>query len=136
MPSSWQPNRVEQRVADILRAIRKIREYCTDIDRSEFLSDEKTQDAVTRQLLIIAEASGKIMFLEEQTSAPPSHRLTSIHQEIPWKAISGMGNRIRHGYGTIDPEVLWDTAIASKDLNQLEMALQRSLPLITGDGSY
>ena len=43
------------------------------------------------------------------------------HPQIPWAQIRGLGNRLRHGYETIDAEVVWD--IVHKDLGLLRSAL-------------
>jgi uncharacterized protein with HEPN domain len=44
----------------ILSSIEKIESYITDISFEQFLKDEKTQDAVLRNLEIIGEASRRI----------------------------------------------------------------------------
>ena len=38
-------------------------------------------------------------------------------QEIPWRAIIGARNRIIHGYGRIDEDVVWD--IVNNDIPKL-----------------
>lgn len=52
-----------------------------------FMSDEKTQDAVIRNLEIIGEAVRKI-----------SLELRTAHPEIPWKIIAGMRDKLIHDY--------------------------------------
>ena len=42
---------------------------------------------------------------------------------IPWNAIKGMRNVIVHGYGSIDDEILWDSA--GEDIVKLENFCQR-----------
>ncbi len=34
----------------------------------------------------------------------------SQHPEIPWKQMAAMRNRLIHGYFTIDPDIVWNTA--------------------------
>lgn len=39
-----------------------------------------------------------------------SDEFTKEFNQIPWKQIKGMRNRIVHGYDTIDLEIVWNTA--------------------------
>jgi uncharacterized protein with HEPN domain len=45
---------------DILEAINKIRDYIVGMDYDSFSNDDKTQDAVVRNLEIIGEAAGRL----------------------------------------------------------------------------
>ncbi|MGH8200128.1 MAG: HepT-like ribonuclease domain-containing protein [Steroidobacteraceae bacterium] len=47
----------------------------------------------------------------------------NVEDQIPWRAIAGIGNVIRHDYHDIYPTVLWETC--SKDLPPLKSALAR-----------
>ena len=58
---------------DILTAIGKIQRYIRDLDRVAFLADDKTVDAVVRNLEIIGEASRQL---------PEGFK--SQHPGIPW----------------------------------------------------
>lgn len=33
------------------------------------------------------------------------------HDQVPWKHIKGMRDRVAHGYDTIDMDMVWDTAL-------------------------
>ena len=46
-----------------------------------------------------------------------------LEDPIPWRAIAGIGNVIRHDYHDTYPTVLWETC--SKDLLPLKSALAR-----------
>ena len=37
-----------------------------------------------------------------------SNEYKSIHTELPWRQIEGMGHILVHGYYTISSDVLWD----------------------------
>ena len=39
-----------------------------------------------------------------------SEEFKSDHPELPWAKIIGMRNRFAHVYGTMDTEIIWDTA--------------------------
>ncbi len=75
--------------------------FAEGLDKDDFLADKRTQQAVIMSLIIIGEAATKVM-----DSNP---EFTHAHQEIPWRSIRGMRNRIAHGYFDIDLEVVWDT---------------------------
>lgn len=40
------------------------------------------------------------------------------YNEVPWKQIKGMRDKVAHGYGTIDVERIWGTVI--NDIEPLE----------------
>lgn len=83
---------------DILDSLRLIRGYTTDVSEETFLADTKLQDAVIRRLLIIGEASARM---------PDAFR--TAHPEIPWHKMTGMRNRLVHGYAEVNMAVVWDT---------------------------
>jgi uncharacterized protein with HEPN domain len=65
------------------------------MDRETFLSDEKTIDAVARNLEIIGEAVRQL-----------SDDFKNAHPDIPWNQIGGMRNRIVHEYFRLDLEIV------------------------------
>jgi len=69
--------------------------------RSEFSADKRTQNAVVMSLIVIGEATAKVM-----DRCPD---FAGRHTEIPWRVMRGMRNRIAHGYFDIDFDVVWDT---------------------------
>jgi len=76
---------------DILTAIAKIQRYVHGMDLAVFLADEKTIDAVVRNLEIIGEASRHL---------PEDFKRT--HPDVPWSQMAGLRNRIVHDYLGID----------------------------------
>ncbi len=92
-------------LSDIRGAIDKILDY-TSAGREAFLSDERTQDAVLRNIEIIGEA---VRGVAEETR--------TAHTEVPWKEMAGMRNRVIHDYFRVDADVVWD--IVSQDLPPL-----------------
>ena len=83
---------------DILEAIEKIERYTEGLDFEKFRKDEKTGDAVIRNLSVIGEAVKHI---------PPGVR--KKHPEIPWKIIAGMRDKLVHEYFGIRYDVVWET---------------------------
>ena len=99
-------------IEDILSAIDKISRFIKDVEFKQFVLDEKTVDAVVRNLEIIGEA-GRQFPLE----------FTSKHSEIPWAQIVGLRNRIVHDYVGIDLELIWE--IITHDLQSLKPLIER-----------
>ena len=75
--------------------------FLEGLDRDDFLEDKRTQQAVIMSLIIIGEASTKVM----DGYAGFAQR----HAEVPWRSMRGMRNRIAHGYFDIDLHVVWTT---------------------------
>jgi len=80
----------------------------------QFSKDEKTIDAVIRNLEIIGEAVRKV---------PDSVKTT--HSDIDWFAIIGMRNIIIHEYFGVDIEEVWKTI--KKDIPELESTIKAIL---------
>jgi uncharacterized protein with HEPN domain len=119
----WEPNRIDQRVRDIIEAVEVIRSFTAGMSRDAFLDDEKTESAVTRKILIIAEAVDAIFELERKQNVPLGERLQERLPDIPWRNIRDMGILIRHRYGRESPDEIWDV-LADGDLDALERALR------------
>jgi uncharacterized protein with HEPN domain len=83
-------------IGDMLQSALKIKQYTKDIDFNEFITDEKTIDAVVRNFEIIGEAANRI---------EPGFR--EKNPQIEWKRIRGFRNRIVHDYFGIDYEIVW-----------------------------
>ncbi|OGL89826.1 hypothetical protein A3J36_02685 [Candidatus Uhrbacteria bacterium RIFCSPLOWO2_02_FULL_54_37] len=84
---------------DILDAINRITRYVKGMSYEQFRSDEKTVDAVVRNIEIIGEATRNI---REETKRSYSH--------APWQKAVSMRNRISHGYFGVSLQVVWETA--------------------------
>jgi len=93
----------KDRLRHILDAVEKIERYLQDYDKQSFGADEKTQDAVVRQLEIIGEAATNL-----------TRDLRSNNPQVEWRFATAMRNRLIHGYFEVDAEIVWDTT--QKDL--------------------
>ena len=94
----------ESRLPDYLDHIReaahKAREYVQGMDQSAFLTNDMAQDAVIRRLMVIGEATRRIM---------DSHaEFVEAHPEVPWRDMRTMRNRLSHGYDDINLDTVWD----------------------------
>ena len=94
--------RVRDYLEHMLDAIERIERYVADVvDVEEFKRRSIVHDAVVRNLEIIGEAARNIR------SADPE--FVASHSMVPWAAMSGMRNRITHGYFDINLGVVWQT---------------------------
>jgi uncharacterized protein with HEPN domain len=75
------------------------------------------QDAVTRQLLIVGEATKRL-----------SDEFKSRHPGIPWRQMAGMRDILVHAYDHVDLDAVW--RVATVELAVLVDAIE---PLTTGD---
>ena len=97
-------------VADIAESIEKIQIYVQDLDLLAFSKDDKTKDAVVRNLAIIGEAVNKL-----------SETFTSQHTAIEWRKIAAFRNRLIHEYFGVDYDVVW--LVIHQDLQVLAQYL-------------
>ena len=96
---------------DILEAIRRIRLYTENMDREAFVADQRTMDAVIRNLEIIGEASAKL----------PEH-IREITPDIEWRKIIAMRNILAHEYFGVNADIIWD--VIQNKLNVLARACE------------
>jgi len=113
--------RVRAYLGHIIEAIERITRYVGDGDRTRFLHDEKTQDAVLRNREISGEAARNV----ERVSP----RFASDHPEIPWSVIYAMRNRVSHAYFAVDLSIVWQTV--QTDLPMLEQQVRRLLETVS-----
>jgi uncharacterized protein with HEPN domain len=94
-------NRLPDYLDHIQQAATDARAFVQGLSKADFLADRRTQQAVIMSLVIIGEASTRVM---EGYAA-----FTEAHPEVPWRSMRGMRNRMAHGYFDIDLHVVWDT---------------------------
>ena len=99
-------------VRHILEAITNIETDTAGYDFEKFRTDRRARQLVERNLEILSEASRRL---------PEEFKELEAH--IPWRAIAGIGNVLRHDYHETYPTVLWDTC--DKDLKPLKAAVER-----------
>ena len=106
-------------VDHMLVAITNIETDTAGYDFERFRKDRRVRQLVERNLEIISEASRRL---------PQAAK--DAEERIPWRAIAGIGNVIRHDYHDTYPTVLWETCV--KDLEPLKSSLLRIRSMITG----
>ena len=82
---------------DIANSCRKILRFTNGMTLGDVIRDERTYDAVVRNLEIIGEAA-------KHVSDPLRTRLPGIE----WRKIAGMRDMLAHAYFGIDNDILWD----------------------------
>jgi len=81
---------------DILQSVEKIDEFTRDISLDRLNIDERTKDAILRNLQVIGEASKNL---------PES--LIADHPEVDWSGLAGVRDIITHRYFRVDWNLLW-----------------------------
>lgn len=94
-------NRLPDYLNHIQQAARDACSFIDGLDKEIFLEDKRTQQAVIMSLIIIGEGATKVM--------DGYAEFVETHQEVPWRNMRGMRNRIVHGYFEIDLDVVWET---------------------------
>jgi uncharacterized protein with HEPN domain len=74
------------------------REFVGSLTLSEFKADRRAFYAATRALEIIPEAARRL-----------SLEVRERHPDLPWRAIMGVGNVLRHNYDDVAEEQVWRT---------------------------
>jgi len=110
---------MELLVEDIWESIEKIERYTKGMTRESFQNDEKTTDAVVRNLEIIGEAAGRL-----------PEDFVNRNSEIEWAKIVGLRNRIVHEYFGVDLQIIWQ--ILKKDLPAFKISLQNIRSALDG----
>jgi len=95
---------------DILHAAAKIQRYTRGMAFAEFKRDDKTVDAVIRNLHVIGEAARSV----------PIH-VQNKNPQVPWRDIIAMRNILIHEYFGVDAAIIWKTV--REDLPVLKKAI-------------
>lgn len=94
-------------LAHILDAISDVEKFTQNLSETEFFENREKQYAVLRALEIIGEASKNL-----------SDELKAKNDNIDWRKIVGMRDKLIHAYFGVDLPLVWETV--KKDLPQLK----------------
>ena len=97
----------------ILACISRIESYVQN-GHDSFFSSTLIQDAVLRNLHILAESSQRI-----------SPEIKSSHPEVDWSGMSGFRNILVHGYLGINLDRVWEAV--DRDLPELKLQIENIL---------
>jgi uncharacterized protein with HEPN domain len=82
---------------DIAQSCEKILRFCAGLTQLDLVQDEKTYDAVVRNLEIIGEAAKRI-----------GEDIRKQLPDIDWRKAAGLRDMLAHAYFGIDNDILWD----------------------------
>lgn len=94
-------NRLPDYIDHIKQAATEASSFVEGLGKDDFLADERSQQAVIMNFIIIGEAATKVM--------DGYSEFTLAHPDIPWRSMRNMRNRMAHGYFDINLDVVWDT---------------------------
>ena len=97
---------------DMLESIDRVDQYTQGMSFDAFSNDQKSIDAVVRNLEIIGEAANRL---------PDDFK--ERHSSVEWYKVVGLRNRIIHEYFGIDLQIIWQ--IVHADLPALRQTLSR-----------
>jgi uncharacterized protein with HEPN domain len=101
-------------IEDIIRAMDDASVFVKNMDYDIFVKDTKTTYAVIRALEIIGEATKKL---------PSSIKVD--YDQIPWKKMAGMRDKLIHEYFGVDLKRIWNTV--NNDLPALKPQFEKML---------
>ncbi len=81
---------------DIFQSVEKIEAFTRDISFDQLMADERTKDAILRNLQVLGEASKNL---------PDS--LIAKHPEVDWSGLPGVRDIVTHRYFRVDWHLLW-----------------------------
>lgn len=102
------------RIEDILDAIASIRVDTLGMDLAGFARNGTVVRSVLYSIGVIGEAAKNI-----------GDEVKAAHPNIPWRAISGLRDRIVHEYFRTNVRRIWDVVV--DDIEPLEIALREAL---------
>ena len=98
----------------ISECIERIESYVSGTDKEAFMASSLVQDAVIRNLQIMAESTQRL-----------SDRLKEDHDEIDWYKIAGFRNVLVHDYLGVDVQRVWN--IIENEIPALREAIRKML---------
>ena len=107
---------------DILDNIARIERHVGSLDRDALARDGLRRDAVERCLERVCEAGVRLGVHAE-----------ALMPDQPWRAIRGLGNRLRHAYDRIDFAVVW--IVIADRLPELKARAEAALQTLRDSGA-
>lgn len=98
----------------IRECIQRIESYIAGKDKQKFLDTTLVQDAVLRNLQVLAESTQRMSDATKESAV-----------EVDWFKIAGFRNVLVHDYLGIDIEQVWN--ILEKDLPELKRQVEKLL---------
>ena len=94
----------------------------TEGSRSRFMASDLVQDAVVRNLQVLAESTIRL-----------SDAIKAIEPAVPWAEIKAFRNRLTHGYLAMDLDTVWE--VVRQNLPELDDAVGRMRSRLPASGA-
>ncbi len=109
-------NQTRKLLFDVRESARTIRVWCQNRSFTDYEADRQFRRAVEREFEIIGEAPNRLLHTDSGVAA----RIDQLSRII------GFGNRIIHGYDTVDDATVWGVADRYQPqlLTEVELLLQ------------
>lgn len=99
-------------IEDILNSVERIIKKTSDVESSDFESDQDVQDIVIRHFTFIGEAERSV----------PSY-IKEKYNQMPWQAMNALRNFVIHEYRNVNYKRILDTA--QIDIPKLKPQLEK-----------
>ena len=86
----------------IVDRCKRIEDKINECSKTQFINDTDIQEIISFNIFLIGELSKKL-----------SEDFINKYNKISWKLVKGMRDKIGHSYGTVDFEIVYDTAKTS-----------------------
>lgn len=86
-------------LADIVEACDRVASYVHGMDYNRFVGDNRTVDAVVRNLEIVGEATKRV-----------TNELRAQAEDVPWRQMARLRDVVAHAYFGVDLRIIWDVA--------------------------
>ncbi len=113
MPS----DRARSALFDLRDNIALAQSFVGNLSLNVFKADRQAFYATTRALEIISEAARRL-----------PNEVRDRHPQLPWRAIMGVGNVLRHNYEDVAEEQIWRTV--TEDLSALDDVVSQEIARI------
>ena len=95
--------RLASKLAHMRDAANQASTFIEGLAKDDFLGDAMTRDACCMNLIIIGEAAKRIVETWPDFAASQA--------DFGWHRMTGIRNRVAHGYEDINFEIVWDTLV-------------------------
>lgn len=101
-------------VEDMQECTGRVLRYTAGMDRAAYEADERTQDAVLRNLEILGEAAKNV---------PTEPR--ARYPDVDWRALAGLRDILAHAYHRVANDIIWD--VVESEIKPLQMRVEAIL---------
>ena len=108
-------------LTDIQICINKIKTFTEGMTATDFDDDDKTQDAVIRNLEVIGEATKSL-----------SEDILGTYADIPWHAIARTRDKLIHHYFGVNLDTVWQ--IVRNEIPRLSETVDQALKAYEDSG--